>query len=322
MDSKITNIPLITIGITAYNAALTIEYAVQSALAQNWPNTEIIAVDDASDDKTFQILTTLADTHANFHLFKQDENKGVAAARNKIIKKAKGEFIAFFDDDDESTSDRLSKQHKRITDYERIYEPAEQLILCHTARLQKYSDGYEAIAHTAGCNQKSQAPHGKSMLRYLLLGVTCHDCHGAMATCSQMARKNVYEYLGGFDEKLRRAEDTEFTIRHAAAGGHFIGIDEPLVTQIMTLSKDKNLDQELANTLYYLKKHKSHFPSIASYNFQKKWIKAKYAYYKGNKIPLIKSLLRHPVKSLQKIKRAMPNYSANQKFKSFHENDE
>ena len=321
MYEETTTIPLITIGITAYNAALTIDYAIQSALAQDWPNKEIIVIDDASTDNTSEIIKKLAEANSNIQVIRQEQNKGVAAARNKIIKTAKGEFIAFFDDDDESATTRLNKQYRRITEYECRYAAGEP-ILCHTARLQKYASGKEAIAPTAGCITGQEAPNGREMLERILWGKPCEDCYGAMATCSQMGRRQVYEVLGGFDEELRRSEDTEFTIRHAAAGGHFVGIAEPLVTQIMTKSKDKNLEEELACTLYYLEKHKEHFPSLGAYTFQMSWIKAKYAYFTGNKLPLLKLLFLHPIRSFQKILWALPNYATNQQFKSFHNSEE
>ncbi len=308
---------LITIGITAYNAASTIERAVNSALKQDWPNFEVVVVDDASSDQTSKILEKLASSNEKLRVFTQEKNKGVAATRNRIITESRGEFIAFFDDDDESTSDRLTLQYKRITEYERDCAPGAQ-VLCHSARQQKYPDGTEAIAPTVGCADAHIAPRGTAMLERLLWGKPCEDCYGAMPTCSQMARKSVYESLGGFDEILRRSEDTELTIRHAAAGGHFVGIATPLVTQNMTMTGDKKLSEELACTLYYLKKHRSSFPSPAAYNFQEKWIKAKYVYYSQKKAPLIKTIIRHPFRSIQKILWALPSYGINQRFKSFY----
>jgi glycosyltransferase involved in cell wall biosynthesis len=317
MYKETTPAPLITIGITAYNAANTVSRAINSALKQDWPNFEIVVVDDASSDQTPEILNKLASSNEKIRVFTQDTNKGVAAARNRIIAEAQGDFIALFDDDDESTPDRIRLQYQRITDYEQAFSQGVP-VLCHSARLQKYPNGGETIAPTAGCALSPIAPHGQAMLERLLWGKPCKDCFGATPTCSQMARKRVYESLNGFDNILRRSEDTELTIRHAAAGGHFVGIATPLVTQTMTMSTDKKLGEELACTLYYLKKHRGFFPSPSAYMFQEKWIKAKYAYFSGNKSFLIKTIMRHPFKSLQKILWALPSYATNQRFKSFY----
>lgn len=310
--------PLITIGITCFNAQDTIKKAIDSALCQDWPNSEIIIIDDASTDNSVKIIDDIARVNTNIHLYKQTENKGVAAARNHIIEKANGDFIAFFDDDDVSTPDRLSMQYARITHFEKN-QKSEAPILCHSARLQQYSDGTQTIIPTAGCDTKIQAPHGKKMVKRLLTGAPCPDGYGAMATCSQMARTSVYKNLNGFDERLRRSEDTELTIRHADKNGSFLGIARPLVIQTMTMSQDKNLNEELSCTLHYMDKHKNLFPSARAYDFQVKWVKAKYDYFKGQKKSLISCLFQHPILTIEKIFWALPSYWHNKKFKKFHE---
>ncbi len=105
---------IITIGITAYNAGDSIECAARSALAQDWKNTEIVIVDDCSADSTFAKISALAEKHPAIRVFRNEENRGVAASRNKIIAEAGGDFIAFFDDDDESVPQRLSVQYEAI----------------------------------------------------------------------------------------------------------------------------------------------------------------------------------------------------------------
>ena len=94
------NKPLITIGITSFNSIRTINRAVNSALEQYWRPIEIIIVDDFSTDNGYKILEKMADNFPEIKVFRNSKNEGVAFSRNKIIKKAKGEFIAFFDDDD------------------------------------------------------------------------------------------------------------------------------------------------------------------------------------------------------------------------------
>ena len=113
------NEPLITIGITAYNAQDTIERAIRSALAQNWENKEILIVDDSSTDKTRETIENVIKGHKSVRLIRHENNKGAAGARNTILKEAKGDFIAFFDDDDESLPERICTQYKTITEYEK-----------------------------------------------------------------------------------------------------------------------------------------------------------------------------------------------------------
>ena len=132
MDNK----PLITIGITCYNAADTIAKAIKSAQAQSWPVKEIIIVDDHSTDATVQILQGLGQ-NPQIRIFLSEKNNGVAASRNRIIKESKGDFIVFFDDDDVSAPDRLECQYARITEYERLLSDG-RAVICHTARTQRY----------------------------------------------------------------------------------------------------------------------------------------------------------------------------------------
>tara|TARA_B100000401_G_C52324946_1_gene493656 strand:+ start:270 stop:584 length:315 start_codon:yes stop_codon:yes gene_type:complete len=99
--------PLITIGITCFNAEKTLERALLGALNQDWPNFEIIVVDDASTDSSKVILKKYELKIKNISIYYQTVNKGCANSRNIVISKAKGKFISFFDDDDFSRSDRI-----------------------------------------------------------------------------------------------------------------------------------------------------------------------------------------------------------------------
>ena len=113
--------PLITIGICAYNAQSTIKRAINSAIAQDWSSLEIVVVDDCSSDSTWEKLETIANINNKVRIFRNNKNAGVAVTRNHILAEAKGDFIAFFDDDDESSPDRILRQYERLIDYERDY---------------------------------------------------------------------------------------------------------------------------------------------------------------------------------------------------------
>src|SRR5262245_34415986 len=224
---------LVTIGITAFNAAATIERAVRSALAQSWHPVEILIVDDCSADATIQILTGLCREQPEIRLIRHESNHGIAATRNRILAEARGEFVAFFDDDDESLPERVEDQLRRILEYEREFAN-EAPVICHTARLQLYPDGNRQIVPTMGEREGHPAPAGPSVAERILLGKRLNDAYGACATCSQLARVATYAIVGGFDPALARSSDTDLNIRLALAGAHFVGIAQALVVQTMT----------------------------------------------------------------------------------------
>ncbi len=266
----------ISMCVASFNAHETIGNALESACTQNWPKDrfEVIVVDDASTDETPSVLKELQET-LSFRLIVNEENRGVGTVRNQLIKQAKGEFIAFFDDDDVSDPDRIQKQYERICIYEEKFAQGMPVI-CHTARMQIFSDGRQRIEPTVGVNPGIVAPNGEEMLRRLLVGEKTEQTKGSVATCAQMARRSVYENIGGFDEKARRSEDTEFCIRAAREGAHFVGISEPLVTQYITSGTDKSPDAEVENMIYVLAKHKDLVNSYGSYEFEKSWVELKY----------------------------------------------
>jgi len=313
--------PLITVGVTAFNAETTIESAIRSAAGQTWLNFEIVCVDDCSSDNTPQVLADLEKKHPNMRVYRNDQNGGVAVTRNRIIREAKGEYIAFFDDDDESAPERLTRQYERIVEYEPDFAQG-QPVICHTARLQRHPDSSERYAPTMGTAQGKLAPHGRAVAERILLGRPLKDGFGAMATCSQMARRKVYQDLGLFDEELRRSEDTDLNIRLALAGGHFVGIAEPLVIQTMTLTMEKHLAEEYSCTLQYIAKHKAFLDETGFYEFCQRWIDAKFDLLEGKRvkflIKLLKLLFCFPVATLRRLFWALQGVRGNLLFSKFH----
>lgn len=311
---------LITLGITAYNAAATIERAVASALAQTWRPIEVVVVDDASTDATPEVLARLATAHGEIRVFRQSKNTGVGAARNRILDKAKGEFVAFFDDDDESRPQRVAAQLTRILEYERDFAGGAPVI-CHTARRVVYGWG-EEIAPTMGQSEGRAAPAGPAVARRILLGEPLEDAYGALPTCSQMARLATYRALGGFDPALRRAEDTDFSVRLAQAGGHFVGIAQPLVVQHMTRTSEKSLAEEFRNMLFLVEKNKAFLEREGQYDFCRRWIELKRTWLERRHLSFVAGLARqalvHPVLTVRRLALALPNVRLNRAFSRFH----
>jgi glycosyltransferase involved in cell wall biosynthesis len=228
--------PLITLGITCYNAEDTIELAVRSAIAQDWGNVEIIVVDDASNDGSYKILEQLQKEDTRIRLIRHEENQGYPSSLNTIIEHANGDFIAIFDDDDLSSPDRLTCQYERLVTYEK--ESGSDKVVCYCNRLAIAVNGETQPVLAIGRN--GVAPFGVMVADFLFFekkvpGYT----FGQFGSCTLFARKTIFRFAGNFDPDFRRCAEWDWAVRLAFLGGHFIAVDKPLVTQRITLSSDK-----------------------------------------------------------------------------------
>jgi len=314
--------PLVTCGITSYNAASSIERAIRSAFGQTWRRIEVVVVDDCSTDETPDILNGLRTTFSDLRVARNDRNLGVAATRNRILSDARGEFVVFFDDDDESHPKRVAHQISRITQYEKHFAEGRPVV-CHTARRQIFPDGRVEISPTMGQRPGRPAPSGLDVARYIVSGKRLQDDTGPCATSSQMSRLATYRLLGGFDPSFRRSEDTEFNVRLAKAGGHFVGIAEPLVSQTMTYALEKRLSEELHYALLILERHRDLFDDAHQYNFCRQWVKNKHAWLQGRRGATLSGfgrlMLRHPFLSARRFFWASEHAAHNRSLRRFHE---
>ena len=105
---------LISVVIPTYSRNTTLRNAINSVLAQTYQNYEILVVDDNPSDSEWRISTQklMAEYADNnkIRYIQNAKNLGGSGARNEGIKAAKGEYIAFLDDDDEYLPERLEKQ--------------------------------------------------------------------------------------------------------------------------------------------------------------------------------------------------------------------
>jgi glycosyltransferase involved in cell wall biosynthesis len=92
---------LVSIIMPTYNRAHFIKIAFDSMRAQTYSNWELIIVDDGSSDNTEQLVNLEIANTSNSVVYLKQQNAGPAIARNTGIKQANGEFIAFFDSDDQ-----------------------------------------------------------------------------------------------------------------------------------------------------------------------------------------------------------------------------
>lgn len=297
-----TDIPLITIGITCFNAEKTIEAAVRSALVQDWPNFEIIVVDDCSSDQSLNILRKLAQEYQNkIKIIVNSINKGCAASRNILIKETQGEFLVFFDDDDISEPERLRLQYNSIITYEGINKIS--LVLCYTSAYRIYPNGYIMNVEAVGSKRKN--PVGYVMSDFLLFNERLPEVFygGGTPTCALMARTSVFRDFAGFDENLRRQEDVDFAIRVALQNAHFIGIQEKTLRQNVTDGNEKSAKVELESFLLLTEKNKEYLIKKGVFEYIRLWSKMRYFHFSKQDVKafqiLLSLILFYPVRTIR-----------------------
>ncbi len=124
--------PLISVIIPVFNGARFLLGAVRSVLAQGYPSLDIIVVDDGSSDNIAEAARALP---VDVRLFRQ-ENAGPAAARNRGIREATGEMLAFLDVDDEWPAGNLQHMSKILST-----TPGLDVVIGHGQLMRDNADG-------------------------------------------------------------------------------------------------------------------------------------------------------------------------------------
>ena len=106
---------LISVIMTTYNSEKYVKKSIESILSQSHYNFELIIVDDASEDKTFEILEEYSKKDSRIKIIKNKVNRGTYWSKNIGLSYAKGDFVTTQDSDDTSDNDRLKLQLKEFT---------------------------------------------------------------------------------------------------------------------------------------------------------------------------------------------------------------
>lgn len=188
--------PVLSAIITTFNRAGVVTRAIDSALQQSVGDIEVIVVDDASTDDTANVVQSIGDSRVRY--VRHEANRGLAAAgRNTGMRLARGEHIAFLDDDD-------------------LWLPEK------TERQLAFLDSYDAVLCAA-------RQSGGRVKRHPRREVTVSDLRkGIDLDPSGMIVKASVASKIEFDETLRYGEDWDYWIR--VAQSFRIGyLDEPLI---------------------------------------------------------------------------------------------
>ncbi len=108
-----THAPCVTVAMPLYNGAATVARAIDSILQQTFRDFELVLIDDGCSDNTIGIVRSYNDPR--IRLIVHETNQGLAATRNHLVDQARGEFIAWLDQDDWSHPERLARQVTRFS---------------------------------------------------------------------------------------------------------------------------------------------------------------------------------------------------------------
>lgn len=100
---------LVSIIMPSYNTANYIGASIRSVQAQTWSNWELLLVDDCSTDNTDDVVAQFLND-SRIRYIRNDRNSGAALSRNRALREARGEWIAFLDSDDLWAPQKLEKQ--------------------------------------------------------------------------------------------------------------------------------------------------------------------------------------------------------------------
>lgn len=176
-----TQPPMVSVVICAYNAERTMRPCLESLRKLDYPNFEVVIVDDGSRDTTAEIAMDFPE----FRLIRQP-NKGLSVARNVGMRAAYGELIAY-------------------TDSDCVVDP-HWLTLMVRAMCEHHFDG---------CGGPNYAPHEEGWVEACCAaspGAPCHVLTGDnraehLAGCNMIYRRTALEAIGGFDPQFTAAGD-------------------------------------------------------------------------------------------------------------------
>lgn len=228
--------PLVSVILPTYNRSKMVSRAIRSVLYQTYPFFELIIVDDGSTDDTEQVLATFRDKRIQ-HI-RCEKNRGGPTARNMAIKRAKGEYVAFQDSDDEWMPKKLEKH---ISLFERL--PSNYGVV--------YSDCLVIEDKRRYLISSNYPPKSGFVMDDIL--------NGNFVTMQIVTRRSCLVEEGLFDENLHRLQDWELWIR-ISQKYHYYYIPEPLtVVYRHKNSLTSNLNELIKSTEFILQKHKKVF---------------------------------------------------------------
>ncbi len=230
------NQPLVSIVIPVYNGSNYLDQAIDSALAQTYPNTEILVVNDGSKDDgaTERIALSYGDKIRYF----SKENGGVSSALNLGIREMRGEYFSWLSHDDLYTPDKIEKQVALLSS-------ENDIILCSGSLMD--ADGKPIRHHTKVLSKKL---NGRELFTQFLKGYVLNGL-------GFLIPRQAFETVGMFDESMRYLQDLDLWLQMMWCDFSFVCHSDLLVVSRIHRAQATNTQSALFDTDRYAlaKKH-------------------------------------------------------------------
>lgn len=200
--------PFVSIIITSFNGRHYLEECLSSVFGLNYPHDrlEVILVDDNSTDATYEFVK---ERFSNIKIIRNNVNRGVSESRNAGISSAKGELLAFVDNDVRVDADWLVELIKAIKEEGQAAICSSKILLKDRPGILNSTGGVMNIyadAWDRGVFEKDNGQYDEDKRVFF-------GCTAAM-----IARKNILEKIGNFDPDLRIYEDVDLGWRVNLSG--------------------------------------------------------------------------------------------------------
>lgn len=201
--------------IPLYNAEKYIAATLDSLLVQTYPLEEIIVVDDCGSDNSVRIVEKYCERYKMIRLIRQEENRGVSAARNRGIQEASGYWILFMDADDVASKDLVKEDLEHLQKL--LNKEPLQWALVYPAYQQIDQEGIAIGDIIRGKQYNDKEAFGSLLFRNQII-----------TPSGLLINKEILTMFGGFDETLSCNEDWDLWLKVSKKFG-VAYVDKPLV---------------------------------------------------------------------------------------------
>jgi len=218
---------LVSVVVPTYNRPSRLQRSVSSLINQTYRPLEIIVVDDGSETPATEIVDQRSGDGTTVTVVRHEQNQGANAARNTGIRKAKGDFIAFLDDDDEWYPTKIQQQVAAFDEDDDV------------------GVVYSGIEVNRGDYKTYNAATEEGKLTRQLLK---QNVVGTFSTV--LVRRSIVDKAGGLDERFPSWQDKEWYVR-LSRYCDFKPVNEPLVVRHMKGDDHLSDDFEQLSTETY-----------------------------------------------------------------------